>query len=140
LSKWSAQVKKSPDPTDKHVGTSIRMRRLMLDISQTDLAEAIGVAFQQVQKYEKGTNRVSASRLQQMSRVMQVPIAFFFEGLPSNSSQSKEEHDPFHPSYVSNFFATPDGHSPARAFVQIKDRKLRLPILHLVEEIAGPAK
>jgi transcriptional regulator with XRE-family HTH domain len=114
------------------------MRRLMLDMSQTDLAVVVGVAFQQVQKYERGTNRISASRLQQMSRVLQIPIASFFEGLPS-PSRSKGKHDAAYPSYVSNLLATPDGHSLARAFIQIKDRPLRLSI-HLVEEIAGPAE
>ena len=82
-------MKHLPDPTDTHVGARVRMRRLMLDISQTDLAAAVGVTFQQVQKYEKGKNRISASRLQQISSVLQVPISFFFEGLPSHSSRPK---------------------------------------------------
>ena len=67
-------VKKLPLPTDQHVGNRARMRRLMLGLSQTELATAVGVTFQQVQKYEKGTNRISASRLQQMSKVLNVPI------------------------------------------------------------------
>ena len=133
-------MKKSPDPTDIHVGTRVRMRRLMLDMSQTDLADSVGVTFQQVQKYEKGSNRVSASRLQQISEVLQVSIAFFFEGLPSHSSRSKGKHVEPSPSDVFNLFATSDGLTLARAFMQIKDRKLRLPILHLVEEIAGASK
>lgn len=74
--------KKSPNPIDVHVGARVRMRRLMLDRSQTDLGAAVGVTFQQVQKYEKGTNRIGASRLQQISQFLQVPMTFFFEGLP----------------------------------------------------------
>jgi transcriptional regulator with XRE-family HTH domain len=70
-------VKELPDPTDTHVGNRVRMRRMMLGMSQADLANAVGVTFQQVQKYENGKNRVSASRLQQMSTVLQVPIPFF---------------------------------------------------------------
>ncbi len=132
-------MKKSPDPTDCHVGTRVRMRRLMLDMSQTDLADAIGVTFQQVQKYEKGTNRISASRLQQMAHVMQVPTAFFFEGLPSHSGRPKGKQEASHPSDLFDFIATSDGLALARAFTQIKNRKLRLPILRLVEQIAGPA-
>ena len=133
-------MKQLPDPTDTNVGARVRMRRLMLNMSQTDLANAVGVTFQQVQKYEKGTNRISASRLQQMSRVLQVPIAFFFEGLPSDSSRSKEKRGEPSASDILNLFATSDGLTLARAFMQIKDRGLRLPIVHLVEELAGPAR
>jgi transcriptional regulator with XRE-family HTH domain len=71
------------NPTDKHVGSRLRMRRLMLDISQTQLGDALGITFQQVQKYEKGRNRISASRLQHLSQILQVPVPFFFEGAPA---------------------------------------------------------
>jgi transcriptional regulator with XRE-family HTH domain len=70
---------------DKHVGSRVRMRRLMLDMSQTDVADALGLTFQQVQKYEKGANRISASRLQHLSQILQVPVPFFFEGAPAAS-------------------------------------------------------
>src|SRR5437899_12651933 len=73
---------KSPNPIDRHVGSRLRMRRMMLDMSQTALADALGITFQQVQKYEKGTNRISAGRLQQVCHTLQVPIAFFFDGSP----------------------------------------------------------
>ena len=69
-------------PTDKHVGQRVRMRRLMLDMSQTNVADTLGLTFQQLQKYEKGTNRISASRLQRISAILQVPVTFFFEGAP----------------------------------------------------------
>ena len=71
-----------PDPIDRYVGSRVRMRRLMLNMSQEKLGNELGITFQQVQKYEKGTNRVSASRLQAMSYILQVPVAFFFEGAP----------------------------------------------------------
>src|SRR6202044_3027896 len=71
------------NPIDKHVGSRLRMRRLMLDMSQTDIANALGLTFQQVQKYEKGTNRIGASRLQHISQILQVPVPFFFEGGPA---------------------------------------------------------
>jgi transcriptional regulator with XRE-family HTH domain len=74
--------KKAPSPIDKHVGSRVRMRRIMLAMSQEKLGAALGLTFQQVQKYEKGTNRIGASRLQQISQILQVPVAFFFEGLP----------------------------------------------------------
>jgi transcriptional regulator with XRE-family HTH domain len=76
-------LNKSPNPTDQYVGKRVRMGRLMLDMSQTNLADGLGLTFQQVQKYEKGTNRVSASRLQQISQIPQVPVPFFFEGGPT---------------------------------------------------------
>ena len=112
----------------------------MLGMSQTDLAQAVGVTFQQVQKYEKGTNRVSASRLQQMSHVMEVPIPFFFEGLPSYPTASKTTATASYPSYISEFLATADGISLAKAFMRIKDRNLRLSIVRLVEHLAGSEK
>lgn len=78
---------RGPDPTDVHVGSRVRMRRMMLGISQEKLGIPMGVTFQQVQKYEKGTNRISASRLQQIAHVLSVPVSFFFEGAPDASGQ-----------------------------------------------------
>jgi transcriptional regulator with XRE-family HTH domain len=71
---------RTPNPVDKHVGSRVRMRRRMLAMSQGKLGDALGVTFQQVQKYEKGTNRIGAGRLQEISHILQVPIAFFYEG------------------------------------------------------------
>ena len=73
-------AKKAPNPIDKHVGSRVRMRRMMLGMSQEKLGNNLGLTFQQVQKYEKGTNRIGASRLQQISQILQVPVSFFFEG------------------------------------------------------------
>ncbi|MSP33216.1 MAG: XRE family transcriptional regulator, partial [Pseudolabrys sp.] len=73
-------AKKVPNPIDKHVGSRVRMRRMMLSMSQGKLGDALGLTFQQVQKYEKGANRIGASRLQQISNILQVPVSFFFEG------------------------------------------------------------
>ena len=74
---------KAPNPVDKYVGSRVRMRRIMLGMSQEKLGDALGLTFQQVQKYEKGTNRVGASRLQQISEILQVPVSFLFDGGPS---------------------------------------------------------
>ena len=128
-------MKKSPQPVDKHVGSRVRMRRSMLGISQTKLANGLGITFQQVQKYESGTNRVSASRLQHISSFLEVPIPFFFEGLPRYSNTSKRTADAPSTTYVSDFLATSDGLSLAKAFVQIADAKLRRRIVRLVEAI-----
>ena len=131
-----SQANKSPNPTDKHVGSRVRMRRKMISMSQTKLADAIGVTFQQIQKYEKGTNRISASRLLQIAQSLQVPISFFFEDPrgPSRELGARQVHSP---DYVSNFLTTTDGLALTRAFILIKDPKLRRNIVRLVQEIAG---
>ena len=130
----------APNPTDKHVGNRVRMRRLMLNFSQTRLADALGMTYQQVQKYEAGANRISASRLQQISQFLQVPIPFFFEGLPNPTKGSKKTSDAPSPTYVTDFLATSDGLSLTKAFMQIKETDLRRCIVHLVEQVAGDEK
>ena len=130
------------NPIDKHVGSRLRMRRLMLDMSQTDIADALGLTFQQVQKYEKGTNRIGASRLQQISHILQVPVAFFFEGAPSAQVVGRSDgvSEAPSPAYVSDFLATSDGLALTKAFMRIDDSKLRRRIVDLVEQIAARDK
>jgi transcriptional regulator with XRE-family HTH domain len=130
---------KSPNPIDRHVGSKVRMRRMMLGMSQEKLGDALGLTFQQVQKYEKGTNRIGASRLQQISDILQVPVAFFFEGAPSIPGRPTGMSEQASPSYVSDFLATSDGLALTKAFVQIKDAKLRRRIVDLVEAIVDRA-
>ena len=130
--------KSAINPTDKHVGSRLRMRRLMLDMSQTDIADALGVTFQQVQKYEKGFNRISASRLQHISQILQVPVPFFFEGAPAATGirpSARAAAEASSPAYVADFLATSDGLDLVKAFVCIEDAKLRRAIVRLVEEI-----
>ena len=129
------------NPIDKHVGSRVRMRRLMLDMSQTDLGDALGLTFQQVQKYEKGANRVSASRLQHLSQILQVPVPFFFEGAPASIgwTAAEESVGAPSPSFVSDFLATSEGLDLVRAFTCIEDAKLRRAIVRLVDEIAPEA-
>ena len=130
-------AKKTPNPIDKHVGSRVRMRRMMLSMSQEKLGGALGLTFQQVQKYEKGTNRIGASRLQQISQILQVPVAFFFEGAPTFHPQDESLSEAPSPTYVSDFLATSDGLALTKAFMEIKQPKLRRRIVDLVEEIAG---
>src|SRR5476651_868644 len=127
-------IKKAPNPIDKHVGSRVRMRRMMLSMSQEKLGGALGLTFQQVQKYEKGTNRIGASRLQQISHILQVSVAFFFEGAPTFHPQPDGAHEAPSPSYVSDFLATSDGLALTKAFIEIKEPKLRRRIVDLVEE------
>jgi transcriptional regulator with XRE-family HTH domain len=133
-------AKKAPNPIDKHVGSRVRMRRMMLGMSQEKLGDALGLTFQQVQKYEKGTNRIGASRLQQISLILQVPVAFFFEGAPVVAGEFEPVagmQEAPSPAYVSDFLATSDGLSLTKAFMRIKDAKLRRRIVDLVQQIAG---
>jgi len=130
-------AKKAPNPIDKHVGSRVRMRRMMLSMSQEKLGDALGLTFQQVQKYEKGTNRIGASRLQQIAHILQVPVSFFFEGAPHSPGHSGGMSEAPSPAYVSDFLATSDGLSLTKAFMRIKNSKLRRRIVDLVEQIAG---
>jgi transcriptional regulator with XRE-family HTH domain len=130
-------TKKTPNPTDRHVGSRVRMRRMMLGMSQEKLGDALGLTFQQVQKYEKGTNRIGASRLQQIAHFLQVPVSFFFEGLPDLPAGLDGAAEAPSASYVSEFLATSEGLALTKAFMRIKDPKLRRRIVDLVSQIAG---
>jgi transcriptional regulator with XRE-family HTH domain len=127
-----SMAKRSPNPTDRHVGDRIRMRRKMQGMSQEKLGEALGITFQQMQKYEKGTNRIAAGRLQHIASIQQVPISFFFEGAPGLSYVLDESSD-----YVSDFLATSEALALTKAYMQIQDAKLRRSIVDLVKQIAG---
>jgi len=129
-------VKKLPNPTDMHVGNRVRDRRQSLGMSQTKLAEAVGLTFQQIQKYEKGTNRVGGSRLQQFANILNVPISFFFEGGPNAPSQRKTGAIDPSITYLSEFISSKDGLALIKAFMQIKNTKLRRGITNMVEQIA----
>jgi len=135
-------TKKAPNPIDKHVGSRVRMRRMMLGMSQEKLGDALGLTFQQVQKYEKGTNRIGASRLQQIAQILQVQVSFFFDGAPTVPSAMRPEGmaEAPSPAYVSDFLATSDGLALTKAFMRINDSKLRRRIVDLVEQIAGGDK
>jgi len=128
-------AKKAPNPIDKHVGSRVRMRRMMLGMSQEKLGDALGLTFQQVQKYEKGTNRIGASRLQQISLILQVPVAFFFEGAPPPPGGLPGMGEAPSPAYVTDFLATPDGLALVRAFIRIGNANLRRRLVDLVEEM-----
>jgi transcriptional regulator with XRE-family HTH domain len=128
-----------PTLTDKHVGAKIRLRRLTLGLSQTNLGDAVDITFQQVQKYEKGTNRVSASRIQQLAKVLSVPVSFFFEGAPEAVTNGRKlsENSLATPAYVTDFLGSRDGHKIMKAFSRITDRKVRRKMVALAEELAG---
>src|SRR4249919_2143319 len=119
-------AKKVPNPIDKHVGSRVRMRRMMLGMSQEKLGDALSLTFQQVQKYEKGSNRIGASRLQQISLILQVPVSFFFEGAPlPPGSRPQGLGEAPSPAYVTDFLATTYGLALVKAFMRIENSKLR---------------
>lgn len=130
--------KKKPNPTDMHVGSRIRLRRNMLGMSQEKLGENLGITFQQIQKYEKGTNRVGASRLQAIASVLGVPAAFFFENLPGHDSSSGvsgfAEDTPS--AQAMEFATSAEGLQLNRAFAGIADPKVRRRIIDLVKSLS----
>jgi transcriptional regulator with XRE-family HTH domain len=128
--------KKAPNPIDQHVGSRVRMRRLMLAMSQEKLGFALGLTFQQVQKYEKGMNRIGASRLQQISHILQVPVAFFFEGAP-NALAPQGSASALSIAEIDDFISDSEGLRLIRAFMRIDNATLRRRIVMLVQEIAG---
>lgn len=127
--------KKTPNPIDSHVGSRVRLRRMMLGMSQEKLGENLGITFQQIQKYEKGTNRIGASRLQHIATVLQVPVAFFFEDAPGTPKEAEGFAESPH-AYVVDFLSSSEGLSLNRAFVKISDPQIRRKILELVQMLA----
>jgi transcriptional regulator with XRE-family HTH domain len=130
-------AKKVPNPIDKHVGSRVRMRRMMLGMSQEKLGDGLGLTFQQVQKYEKGTNRIGASRLQQISLILQVPVSFFFEGAPAPPGRPEGMGEAPSPVYVTDFLASSDGLTLVKAFMRISNPRLRRRVVELVEEMSS---
>ena len=133
--------KKKPNPIDVHVGSRIRLRRNMLGLSQEKLGENLGITFQQIQKYEKGTNRVGASRLQAISAILNVPVSFFFEDAPGTGVPGQpgfaEDNEA---NYVVDFLNSNEGVQLTRAFTKISDPKVRRKIIDLVKSLASDAE
>lgn len=130
--------KKKPNPIDIHVGSRIRLRRNMLGMSQEKLGEGLGITFQQIQKYEKGTNRVGASRLQAISSVLGVPVSFFFEDAPGQQAGGAPGlAEDSSTSYVVDFLNSAEGLQLNRSFVKISDSKVRKKIIDLVKALSA---
>ena len=127
-------AEKSPNPVDLYVGGRIRMRRRSLGVSQEKLADELGLTFQQVQKYERGANRVSASKLYEIARSLQTPVAFFFEGL--NDPTTASAYDAAPDAFVHEFLMTNEGLELAAVFPKVKKSRLLRRILDLVRTMA----
>ena len=131
-------MKKSPNSIDVHVGCRVRLLRRKMGVSQQKLADAVGITFQQMQKYEKGINQISSSRLYQIAQTLQVPPASLFVGIPRRSARRSTQATTS-PGRLFKFIATPDGLAMAKAFMRL-DPKLRRQILDLVRAITDTDK
>jgi transcriptional regulator with XRE-family HTH domain len=127
---------RSPNPVDVHVGLQVRLRRKELKISQEKLAETLGLTFQQVQKYERGANRISASKLYEIARTLRVPMAWFFEGL-SDPSEGRDDNapPPDSASFAHEFLLTQEGIDLASLFPRLRQRRVRRRLVELVRSL-----
>ena len=134
MSDGPQQSAKRPNPTDIYVGSRVRMRRKMLGLSQEKLGEKLGITFQQIQKYEKGTNRVGASRLQAMSTALDVPVSFFFpDTAPGADGAGMQEEGA---AFMMDFMSNPEGLELSRAFMRIRSTKVRRKVMELIRALA----
>ncbi len=127
--------RKSPNPIDVHVGGRVRMRRMLVGMSQEKLGDSLGLTFQQVQKYEKGANRIGASRLYQIARVLGVPIEFFYDGVADDGQgvDGFAETEAGH--FEIDMLSTSEGIQLNSAFFSIRDPKIRKKVLELVKAL-----
>ena len=129
-------MKKVPDPIDVHVGSRVRLRRTLLGMSQSKLGDALGLTFQQIQKYEKGSNRIGSSRLYRLSKILDVPVAFFFEELPSDvSAGAQSAVESTEGSFEQNRLVRRETLELVRAYYRIKETKVRKRIFELVKTV-----
>lgn len=133
--------RKQPNPIDVHVGGRLRLRRNMAGLSQEKLGKQLGITFQQIQKYEKGTNRMGASRLQEIAEILKTPISYFFEDVPNSGAAQGEAtgsgfSEPSSSDYVVDFLSSSEGLQLNRAFIKIEDAKVRRKVIDLVKALA----
>lgn len=129
----SKHAPRAASSVDVHVGTRIRLRRKTMKMSQEQLGEQLGITFQQVQKYERGTNRVGASRLWGISKVLQVPVQYFYDGLPDGVEEGENSEPP----EIYKFINSSDGVALAMAVSQIQNKSVRRQILELARSLAA---
>lgn len=133
MSNGTQRTGKRPNPTDVYVGSRVRLRRKMLGLSQEKLGDKLGITFQQIQKYEKGTNRVGASRLEAMSTALDVPVSYFFPERESGKSPGLQEEGA---TFMTDFLSTSEGLELSRAFVKLRNAKVRRKVVELVRAMA----
>src|SRR3954451_11927850 len=128
---------KEPQDVDRLVGSRVRMQRMAIGMSQEKLGEACGITFQQIQKYEKGMNRMGASRLHQIARVLQVPVEFFYEGVPSEAGSGGLTSADRSSRSMTDFLGASEGLELVKAFMSVKDAKVRRRIVDLTRAVAA---
>ena len=129
-------TKKNPNPVDIHVGGRVRLRRMLVGLSQEKLGTSMGLTFQQIQKYEKGVNRIGASRLFRLSQVLDVPVQFFFDGMPPmQGSVATGMAEPKQEAFLYEFLNTRDGLELNRAFVKVTNADMRKAVIELVRSL-----
>jgi transcriptional regulator with XRE-family HTH domain len=128
-------AKKTPHPVDVHVGGRVRLRRMLLGMSQDKLGEALGLTFQQIQKYEKGINRIGASRVFEMSNILDVPIQFFYDDFSGRAGHSYGFAEADDDNFM-QLLHSPEGVQLCRHFAGIGDPKVRRRVLDLVKTLA----
>lgn len=130
---------KKPNPIDAHVGSRVRLRRMLMGMSQERLGESMGLTFQQVQKYEKGVNRIGASRLFQISRILDVPVQFFFEEAPelTGPGAAPGMAEPQSETFIIEFLNSREGLELNRAFSKIEDARIRKSVVDLVRALSS---
>lgn len=135
------------NPLDLHVGSRVRLQRMLLGMSQEKLGEQLGLTFQQIQKYEKGINRIGASRLYELAKVLGVSVQFFYEDAPGTNGEHKSQAaaggglaERQADTYVVDFLSSREGVELNKAFVKIADPKVRRSLVDLVRSIAGEEK
>lgn len=133
-------AKKQPSSIDAHVGSRVRLRRMLIGMSQEKLGELLGLTFQQVQKYEKGANRIGASRLYDISTILNVPVQYFFEELPQATNNGLNGHgmsEPDREPFVMDFVSSTEGLQLIRSYTKVTDPRVRKRILELVKSLGG---
>jgi transcriptional regulator with XRE-family HTH domain len=132
-------AKKQPHPVDVHVGGRVRMRRMLLGMSQDKLGDALGLTFQQIQKYEKGANRIGASRIFEIAHILSVPIQFFYDDFNGKSGVSYGFAEDGEDGSFMELLHSPEGVQLCRSFSEIKDPKVRKRVLDLVKTLSEDA-
>ena len=134
MSEGPQSTGKRPNPTDVYVGSRVRLRRKMLGLSQEKLGDKLGITFQQIQKYEKGTNRVGASRLQAMANALEVPISYFFPDSTAGAEAAGMQEEGA--AFMMDMMSSAEGLDLSRAFVRIRSSKVRRKVVELVRALA----
>ena len=137
MSEKKPPTRSQPHPVDIHVGSRVRLRRVMVGMSQVKLAKEVGLTFQQIQKYEKGTNRICASRLFEFAQILEVPIEYFFEESEFDGLKAPEKNgETSDPYSIYDFLNSHEGIELNRAFLQIKETRVRRIVLDLMRSLS----